>query len=372
LYKNVVLVDSGNAANRADVLAVVYQCMVQMGYDGAGLGIYEAGLGADAETAAKASGIALVGKLGAEAGQTGPGRTSKRLGDLTIGIVSAGWVADPEDKGYCESLRSLLEAARAESDFVVLLSQLGVGADKKLLSSEGFADLADVVVGGPVTWTQDKPEFVGHTLLLPGSKKGQDVGVLEVKLTNDQVHYHREAITLAHDLPEDAKAKELVEKYYQDREERTGEGRPTTNGEVADNPPLPDIFPDEQAKLMRSRGYLTADECGRCHQEQLDQWKSTPHAQALKTLADKDRTAAECLVCHSEANRRGLPYDPQGADQYGVDCAACHGAGLFHASMEGAKDTIVRAPGEALCRRCHTAERDAKFEMSARLEKVRH
>jgi hypothetical protein len=310
--------------------------------------------------------------VGPRAGEAAPGRASKQVGDLTVGIVSAGWTPDPEVQSYRETVRGLLEAARAESDFVVLLSQLGPEADQKLLSSEGFVGLADVVVSASDALRGLKPEVVGPTVLLPGLRKGREVGVLEVGLGGEQIRYHAEVITLVKDLPEDPKVAALVSKYYEDRQEETGEGRPAGGEVTADGPELPDLFPADQQKLIRARGYLTADECGRCHQEQLDQWKTTHHAHALATLVDAQRVVEECLVCHSEANRRGLPYEAEGADRYGVDCAACHGAGLFHASMKGAKDTIVRKPAEALCRRCHTAERDTGWALDVRLPKVVH
>jgi len=372
LYTNVLLVDSGNAGNRADVLAVMYQCMALMGYDAAGVGILEAGMGPDVEKLARDAGVPLVGTVGPGSGHTAPGRLSRKVGDVSVGIVSAGWVADPKLKEYRDALRGLLEAARAESDFVVLLSQLGRATDVELASTEGFAGLADVIVEGSDALQGTKPEVVGQTVLVPTSRRGRGLGVLEIGLSADRAQYHDEVILLAKDLPEDAKIVEIVGKYYEARQEQTGEQRPVGGGEAADGPALPDIFPAEEQKAMRARGYLTADECGHCHQEQLAQWQSTKHSQALKTLIDQQRVVQECLVCHTEANRRGLAYEAEGADRYGVDCAACHGAGLFHASMKGAKDTIVRTPGETLCRRCHTPDRDAQFSLDVRLEKVRH
>jgi hypothetical protein len=372
LYKNVLLVDSGNTGNRADVLAVMYQCMALMGYDAAGVGILEAGMGPDVEQAAKDAGLPLVGTVGPGSGKTAPGRISRKVGEVNVGIVSAGWVADPKVKEYRDTLRGLLEAARTESDFVVLLSQLGRVADRELAAAEGLAGLADVIVGNSDALQGTKPEIVGPTLLLPTSRRGRELGVLEIGLSGGQAQYHDEVILLAKDLPEDSKIAEIVGKYYADRQERSGEGRPVGSVEAADGPALPDIFPAEEQKAMRARGYLTADECGQCHQDQLAQWQSTKHSQALKTLVDQQRVVQECLVCHSEANRRGLAYEAEGADRFGVDCAACHGAGLFHASMKGAKDTIVRTPGETLCRRCHTPDQDAEFRLDVRLEKVRH
>ena len=366
-----LLVDSGNAANRADVLGVMYESMARMGYDAMGLGIMEAGLAEDVTRVAQEKGLPLVGTVGPKAGDAAPGRTSKQLGDLTVGIVGAGWTADPEAKTFRDTVRGLLEAARAESDFVVLLSQLGPEADTKLLSSEGFAGLADVVVSASDALRPLKPELVGQTVLLPGVRKGRELGVLEIALEGEVVRCHGEIITLVNDLPEDPDIAALVDKHYAERQEPTGGGQPV-GGAGVDGPKLPDLFTAEEQTLIRARGYLTADECGRCHQEMLEQWETTPHSHALATLIAAERVVGECLVCHSEANRRGLPYDPEGADRHGVDCAACHGAGLFHASMDGAKDTIVRKPAEALCRRCHTAERDTGWALDLRLPKVVH
>ena len=366
-----LLVDSGNAANRADMLGVTYEAMALMGYDASGIGIMEVGLGEDVARAAQEKGLPLIGTVGPKAGEATPGRTSKRVGDLTIGVVAAGWTADPEAKEFRGTLRGLLEAARAESDLVVMLSQLGPEADTKLLSSEGFVGLADVVVSASDALRPLKPEIVGPTVLLPGLRKGRELGVLEIALGGDTLRCHGEVITLVKDLPEDPKVAALVSKYYEEHQETGSDARPVV-GEAAEGPELPDLFTADEGKLIRGRGYLTADECGRCHQAPLEQWRTTPHAHALATLVDAQRVVEECLVCHSEANRRGLPYDAEGADRYGVDCAACHGAGLFHASMEGAKETIVRKPAEALCRRCHTADRDAGWALDLRLPKVTH
>jgi len=367
----VLLVDSGNAANRGDVLGVMYESMALMGYDALGVGIMEAGLAEDAAKAAQEKGLPLVGTVGPKVGEAAPGRISKQLGDLTVGVVSAGWTAEPEQPEYRGAVQGLLEAARAESDCVVLLSQLGPEADTKLLSSEGLVGLADIVVSASDALRPLTPAIVGPTVLLPGVRKGRELGVLEVALEGDTVRCHGEVITLAKDLPEDPRIAALVDDYYAQRQEQGGGERPAAI-ETAEGPELPDLFTADEQKLIRARGYLTADECGRCHQEQLDQWRTTQHSHALGTLIAAARVVPECLVCHSEANRRGLPYDAEGADQYGVDCAACHGAGLFHASMEGARDTIVRRPAEALCRRCHTAERDTGWALDLRLPKVVH
>lgn len=364
-----LLADSGNAASSADPLRVIYQAMVHMGCDAAGVGIMETALGAAVMDVAKEAGLPLVGEVGPEPGESKPGRTQVRVGEVTVGVVSIGWAPDPETTEFRDAVHAELQAAREEADFVILLSQLGREDDVDLLKQDRFRDLADVVVGGPMSWPASEPDFVGRTLLLPGGHKGRELGVLEVYLTDQRIHYHHDLITMAPDLPEDEKILKLVDEYYETHKEQPRE-LPVAGG--ANQPPLPDAFSDEEAARIRSRGYLVAPECAKCHTEQYEQWETTHHAHALDTLIDAKRTVRECLTCHSESYRRGLPYDPEGDAKHGVDCAACHGAGLFHASTEGAQDTIVRKPGEMVCRRCHTAARDVGFEMDARLQKVTH
>lgn len=372
LYGQVVLVDSGNVANRADLLEVAYRCMVHMSYDAVGVGILEVGIGADVERIARETGLPLVGSAGSGGGEATPGRLNRQLGKLTIGIVSAGWAPDPDLPEFKNTLRELLSAARADTNFVVLLSQLGMDADRKLLGRDGLGELVDVAITAPPILGVPKPEILSRTLLLPTSTKGRELGLVEVRLEGDKAWYHSEPVTVAKDLPEDPQIAELVNQYYDERSETAGEADPIEDGTIEDTPPLPDVFSLGEQRLIRARGYLTADECGRCHEEQLTQWKSTRHALALRTLIERNRVVQDCLVCHSEANRRGLPFEQEGADLFGVDCAACHGAGLFHASRSGAKESIVRKPAEILCRRCHTQERDANFSMELRLPNVIH
>ena len=349
--------------------AVIYRAMVSMGYDAAGLGLMEAGLGPQASTLAEEAKLPLVGQVRPD-GQGGqPGRLTRQVAGVRVGIVSATWVPDPAGEAYRAALRRELEAARGESDFVVLLSGLGWQKDGELLATPDFQDLADVVVGGPFTWPSGQPTFIGRTLLLPGTSKGKDLGVLEVELSPERIRYRHTTVPLDLSLPETPAVRTMVDEYYRAHQEHV---QPITAALATDAPLLPDVFTADEAKLIRARGHLTAPECGRCHEKQLKQWQGTQHAQAIQTLAKAARVVRECLVCHSEASRRGLPYDPAGADQWGVDCAACHGAGLYHASTKGERDTIVAKPSESVCRRCHTEERDASFDYTKRLAPVAH
>src|SRR5262249_43341452 len=52
-------------------------------------------------------------------------------------------------------------------------------------------------------------------------------------------------------------------------------------------------------------GYIGAEKCKDCHEEEYAVWKETPHARAWKSLVDKKRDkVAECVDCHVAGFRK--------------------------------------------------------------------
>jgi hypothetical protein len=119
---------------------------------------------------------------------------------------------------------------------------------------------------------------------------------------------------------------------------------------------------DESARF----GYTGWQFCARCHHTQAAFWKKTGHANAYKTLVDKQQNFnLDCLPCH-------VTYDPGNKsvklkdilsfpdDLLTVGCELCHGSGTFH-NEDPAKQSMVPRPAEKICNRCHTPKRDDNF-----------
>ena len=111
--------------------------------------------------------------------------------------------------------------------------------------------------------------------------------------------------------------------------------------------------------------------CKTCHEKQYDDWKSSKHAQAIKTLVDGQKVVPECLSCHAEMFRRtqrvNLPYDGIG----GVECATCHINSLPH-GMERAGVVAKSKVDPKICLDCHTKDRSPDYDEKTYLPMVAH
>ncbi len=367
-----LLLDTGNLAMdecQADTIATA---MRTLGYDAVGIGPMD--LAEPARFAATLQAHELLA-LSVPAGvppEAPPASKVFEPGGARIAVVTAGYPADPSADAYRAALRAVLQEARAGAQAVVLMSHLGRQDDEAILRSEGLAGLVDVLLGGQDAWWMQQPEQVGGAWAMPAVRKGRQLGLVRVTFGPEGPTFNVQMLELRMDLSEDPEMKALAEQYFAQRaklllQEAAGAPQWPDPG----TPALPEVFSPEEASVMRARGYLTAPECGRCHPKQQEQWATTQHANALQTLLDRSRLAPECLQCHDEARRRGLLYEPEGADQYAVDCASCHGSGLLHAADPEANQP-VRLPSEQLCTQCHQQEHSLAFEYGTYLPRVAH
>jgi len=365
----VLLVDSGNQGPDPEKTDLILQTMARLGYDAVGVGSADIAEGEEFVAAARRAAVPLLNE--AVDGRSAPPAWLRfEVGGLTVGVVVTGWVVDPWDREYRRALLGGLREARAAARLVVLLSQLSYTAEVGVAHDPQFAGLADVLVGSASSSYMAAPQQLGHTLYLPGVRKGRAVGALLVGERNGELVFQHQLYTLTEDVAEDADIAALVDAFFARREAEVL-ARTAPPGANAPTAPLPALFTAEQAAAIRARGYLTAAECGQCHAQELEQWRGTRHARALEPLVQPQRVVAECLACHSEAGRRGQTVDAARVEEFGVECASCHGAGLAHAATATA-DSIVRDPSATLCRRCHDTEHSPRFDDALYRPGVRH
>jgi predicted CXXCH cytochrome family protein len=117
-------------------------------------------------------------------------------------------------------------------------------------------------------------------------------------------------------------------------------------------------------------GYANASQkltmCGQCHSTFQRQWSETAHSGAWATLQASAGNQALCEGCHT-TNSRGNVIEGETGGYYGhqneryfdVQCEACHGPGLGHATAPTRENWPLAplAVGEDLqagCGECHT------------------
>ena len=122
-------------------------------------------------------------------------------------------------------------------------------------------------------------------------------------------------------------------------------------------------------------GYVGTEACSDCHQDQVDQWKTTVHAGAWKTLVDRGQQFDyECIGCHvtgwTQPGGSNLSHNDNLRD---VQCETCHGPGSIHVAKGGLEKpyAVVRNPDKQLCAsQCHTTEHSDTFQYEAYLRDI--
>jgi hypothetical protein len=107
---------------------------------------------------------------------------------------------------------------------------------------------------------------------------------------------------------------------------------------------------------------------------EFDQWKTTRHATAYKTLLDVHRHyQPRCIVCHVVGFRTAHGYklgDPE-EPLANVQCEVCHGPGGAHVAAPAAA-RMERMPPESTCLECHNPQHSDAFVYSEKIRMVQH
>lgn len=168
-------------------------------------------------------------------------------------------------------------------------------------------------------------------------------------------------VQLSREIPDEPKVARLVQA--------------TLDKMAAMPPPAILAAQDENVKAPESSPYVGSSVCQACHLPQWNQWRTTGHAKAYKTLQDETHALDfDCVGCHTTGYRKeGGPKDPfQVAGFQNVQCEACHGPGRAHAK-EPKKVKLTNTFDEAFCLTCHSVEQTGdRFVFADYLPKVSH
>ncbi len=128
----------------------------------------------------------------------------------------------------------------------------------------------------------------------------------------------------------------------------------------------------EKKTLPGSLSYLGAEKCRECHKRNFVNWKKTKHSNAFKALKEEVQDYnPDCVICHTLGYEyiSGFVDGGHTPQLSNVQCENCHGPGSGHAA-EPAKNTLL-IPVENVCLRCHTDERDAHFDFTAYIPRLK-
>ena len=290
-----------------------------------------------------------------------------KKGTVTVGLF--GLTSDKVDMGVSRdsvtvedpaaaATRTVAELRKKGATVIVLLSQLGKVESEDLVTA---VDGIDAVIVGRNTPLLQKGRLIKTTVACYGGEQGQYIGRTLLTLDGGKkvVSGDNETFILGPEVGEKPEMLTLVKSFedsFNDKLRKKEKERAA------------------QAELNRANGgtgtaeqavdhYLGGDLCQRCHKAEYEQWNTTLHAQAWKTLVDAKKDAnADCIPCHVVGYKKpgGFQTGDDAARLGNVQCENCHGMGTQHEAY-AANHAVVP---EATCRGCHDGTTSPVFDFA--------
>ncbi len=255
--------------------------------------------------------------------------------------------------------RTVAELRKKGATVTVLLSQLGkVDSEDLVATVPGI----DVLIVGHASSLLMKGRMIKNTVACYGGEKGQHIGrtIVTLDAKGAQATAESDVFMLGPEVGDRADIGKLVKAFDDGFNEK-----------------LRKLQKERAAEASKARApespdrYLGADLCIRCHQSEGEQWKSTSHAVAWKTLTDGGNDAkTECISCHVVGFRKpgGFQSVADAPKLANVQCESCHGMGTLHESFANPKKTVT----EATCVECHQGENDPNWNWKTKSALVAH
>jgi hypothetical protein len=271
-----------------------------------------------------------------------------------------------------ESLTRTAETVRDSADLLVAIGRLPPATLRRLVAACPDLDIVistdwDAPVAGDSTGepssVRDQPGFLGRTLVLYTDSENYGlqsvlVGVsADARVATARTTHHM----LFEDVPDEPSVRAMIDRFY-------------AHVGIADSAQasVHPLFMDSPART--SGEYVGSQRCAGCHEAEAAQWRTTPHANAYKTLLDAHRHyQPRCVVCHVVGFRTPHGFQLGSRDERltGVQCEVCHGPGGAHVSHPTAS-TITRTVPASVCLECHTPDHSDRFVYADKLPLVVH
>jgi 2',3'-cyclic-nucleotide 2'-phosphodiesterase (5'-nucleotidase family) len=255
--------------------------------------------------------------------------------------------------------RAVAELRRKGATVIVLLSQLGRTETEDLANT---VDGIDVLMPGRNVPLLQKGRMLKNSLLVYGGERGQYMGrsILTLDGKRRMATGENEMFMLGPTVGEDPKVLGLVKSFEDNLNEKLRKAEKERAAKKA----------AENAGHGPDR-YLGSAVCMRCHEDQAEQWQTTPHAHAWQTLIDAKKDATpDCIPCHVVGYQKsgGFVSGVETPALSNVQCENCHGMGTQHDAWA----ETPRAVTEATCTQCHQGDHDLHWNFEAKVAKVIH
>ena len=253
------------------------------------------------------------------------------------------------------ALRTVLPRMRtAGAEAIIVIAHLGDAKSEQLVKDVMGIDVCLV---GHTRRPYKTERLINDTALIAASFEGRYIGKMKCDFENGTGRlkaFQVESTELGEGKKDDTVMLERVNQF----KEHLEEFRLAARG------------PYQPTKGSEDEEFLTDRECRKCHMNEWDILKQTPHQAAFTSLARKGQAQSpECLVCHTTGYLYMGGYDdrPPRNRLKNVQCEACHGYGTEH---DRSGDWVADA--RSSCVTCHDEENSPEFDYDTYWEKIAH
>ncbi len=288
----------------------------------------------------------------------------KKVGTVKVGIF--GLTSDKVDMGPARDSLTVEEptaAAKRTVDalrkqgatVIVLLSQLGKVESEDLVTA---VDGIDVVVVGRNVPLLQKGRMIKNTVACYGGEQGQYIGrtIVSLDAGRKMATGENDTFLLGPEVGEKPEILSLVKSFEDAFNEKLRQ-------EEKKKAAAQSVTPESSEAEASVDHYMGAEICGRCHQPELAQYKTTAHARAWETLVEVKKDAnPECVTCHVVGYKQagGFKTSDDATRLGDVQCENCHGMGTQHEAFP----TAARRITEATCVTCHNPSNSPTFNFA--------
>jgi hypothetical protein len=368
---NTLIVDAGDLfPERPNPLKARYVAVAvgRAKYDAIGLGDQEFALGVPLlQSMAREFGLPLIcANVRDDAGSlVFPPHVVQQIGGLRVGIFAV--IADQafgttaQDWRQGLKVESPAEAARrevkelADCDLVIALSHQSVAATQELVRSVPGIRLA---VCGHDETVLKQPLKVGDSLVVATGDIGRWLGVFTFdRSSGGEPTTKMELAPLSPKVPDCKWVMGLYWEYV-----KKSKDAPIPSWALT---PVPDA-------------YESAEACGKCHQEEYNQWLTTKHALAHDTIERVHKQDdPECILCHTMGYGRdgGFISMTKTMELGRVTCQACHSFTSQQCPKQASQDPKYDpkvAINSRLCQSCHGLVESPNFDYAPYKSMILH
>jgi hypothetical protein len=291
----------------------------------------------------------------------------KKVGNVKVGYFSL--MTDKMDLGpprdslkvdepTAVAKRIVPELRKKGASVVVLLSQLGKVESEDLVTT---VPGIDVVICGRNVPVIQKGRMVKNTVASYGGDQGQFMSrtIVTLDKAGKMSGAENETFQLGPEVGENADVAKMVKAFedgFNEKLRKLEKEKSVQQGAV------------QQANADH---FLGAELCGRCHQAETEQWKTTSHSLAWATLVDQKKDAEDaCITCHVVGYKQngGFQTNADAPRLANVQCENCHGMGTRHEAFTARPHPITKET----CMTCHNAQQDPSFNFDKEMALVAH